>query len=111
MGMKMAAFIKLAESLPEAQLRIGDYGRSLRVRGKPFGYLSDDDSSAVLKTSLEEQSALVAGDPETFSLEWASAQHSWIRVQLARADRAELKELLDAAWRLTAPKRLAAAHL
>lgn len=110
MGMKMAAFIKLAESLPETQLRIAGEYRSLRVRGKAFCYLSDDDTRVTLKATREEQAATVASDPATFSPAWAGGQFAWIRVNLAKVDRGELEELLDAAWRLSAPKRLAAAH-
>jgi hypothetical protein len=36
-------------------------------------------------------------------------RHDWVRVHLAAADRAQVCELLEDAWRLKAPPKVAAA--
>jgi hypothetical protein len=37
-------------------------------------------------------------------------QHGWVAVRLDRVDPEELAELIDEAWRMTAPKRLIKAY-
>jgi hypothetical protein len=55
---------------------------------------------------MEEQAALIAADPETFSVPRYVGLHGWVAVDLARVDPGELRDLIIEAWRLTAPKRL-----
>lgn len=79
-----------------------------RVRGKGFCYLNEDEGFVLLKATREEQDALVAEDPGTFSPSWASGRFAWVEIRLATVDPEELNELVTEAWRLSAPKRLAA---
>jgi hypothetical protein len=68
--------------------------------------LAADGSSATLKSSLGEQKALIAADPDTFTTAAYLGRYGWITVILERADRSEMKELVTDAWRRAAPKRL-----
>ena len=101
---------RVALSLPEAE-ECETWGHpTFRVRDKMFATLSDDGRQAGVKTTKQEQSALIAADPETFGIPGYVGRHGWVSVQLATADPAELRELLVEAWRQTAPKRLVAAY-
>ena len=81
-----------------------------KVRGKGFCYLNEDDGTAMLKATRDEQAALVAEDPEVYSPSWASGRFAWVGINLAKADPEEVAELVTEGWRLSAPKRLAAAR-
>ena len=95
----------LAE-LPEFEERETWGQPTLRVRGRMFGILDEESRMASLKTSREEQAALLEQDPETFSWPAYVGRHGWIRVDLARVEPAQLHEILVEAWRRTAPKRV-----
>ena len=101
---------QVALSLPEAEERETWGHPTFRVRDKLFATLSDDGRQAGVRTTKQEQSALIAADPETFGIPDYVGRHGWVSVQLATADPAELRELLVEAWRQTAPKRLVAAY-
>jgi hypothetical protein len=101
---------RAALSLPEAEERETWGHPTFRVRDKMFATLADDGRSAGIKTTKEEQTALVAGAPETFGVPAYVGRHGWVSVELATADPAEVRELVTEAWRQTAPKRLVAAY-
>jgi hypothetical protein len=96
---------QFALSLPEAEEKIHFERASFRVRNKIFATLSEDETEAVLKLSVEEQTALVAVDPETFFLVGWNSQ-GWIGVRLGQVDAEEMWQLLVSAWRNVAPKRV-----
>jgi hypothetical protein len=100
-------FRSLALSLPEAVEQAHFERASFRVRGKIFATLKGDQ--AVLKLAVEEQTALVAADPDTFFLPGWNHQ-GWTGVRLGQADPAEIEALLETAWRNVAPKKLVRAQ-
>ncbi|GAB3960378.1 MmcQ/YjbR family DNA-binding protein [Actinoallomurus acanthiterrae] len=103
-------FRGFALALPEAEER-ETWGRAtFRVRDKIFAMLSEDGASASVKATKDEQTALLAEDPEIFSFPAYVGRHGWIGVDVARIDGEHLRELLIDAWRLTAPKRLVKSH-
>ncbi len=63
--------------LPEAEEKPHFERTSFRVRNKIFATLSEDETEAVLKLTVEEQTALVAAEPETFFLVGWNSQ-GWI---------------------------------
>lgn len=79
---------------------------TFRVQNKLFVTLAPDGSSATLKSSPEEQQALIAADPDTFTTAAYLGRHGWITVQLEQVDKAQMEELVTAAWRRAAPKGL-----
>jgi hypothetical protein len=104
-----AAVRKLMLGLPGVEEHEGWAGQpAYKVRKKGFVYLSDDETSVMLKALREEQEAMVAEDPEVYTASWAAGRFGWLQVDLAAADEQELRELLTEAWRLTAPKFLVA---
>jgi hypothetical protein len=83
---------------------------TFRVRAKVFATMDNAGTSTSVKASREAQAALVGSEPETFSVAPYVGQHGWVTVDLGRVDPEEMAELLDEAWRATAPKRVVAAY-
>jgi hypothetical protein len=103
-------FRRAALALPQAEERETWGHPTFRVRDRMFASLSDDGQVGGIKTSKQEQLALVAAAPETFGVPAYVGRHGWVSVQLATADPTEVRELLVEGWRQTAPKRLVATY-
>ncbi len=101
---------QIALSLPEAEERETWGEATFRVREKIFVMLSSSGATAGVKASLEDQSALIAMNPETFAIAAYTGRFGWVTVQLASVDPGQMRELVVEAWRRSAPKRLAAAY-
>jgi hypothetical protein len=97
-------------SLPEAEERETWGHPTFRVREKMFAGMSVDGRSAGLKSTLDVQAALIAAEPEVFSVPAYVGRHGWVDVVVERADPDELRELAIEAWRRTAPKRVVATY-
>ena len=69
-----------------------------------FAILASDGTRASLKASPEQQEALIASVPAVFSVAPYVGRYGWVRVDVAAADREEIAELLEEAWRRTAPR-------
>jgi hypothetical protein len=104
--MRAATVRTIALSLPETEERETWGEATFRVRNKIFLMVDPDGKRAAVKSTHDEQAALLAQDPETFFRPEYVGVHGWIGVVVARADRGEVGELIVEAWRLTAPKRL-----
>ena len=103
-------FRRAALSFPEAVEKETWGHPTFRVRDKMFATVSTEGDSASVKASREAQAALVGSEPETFSVPAYVGQHGWVGIRLERVDPEEAAELLDEAWRATAPKRVVAAY-
>jgi hypothetical protein len=103
----MADLRTLALGFPETyeELTWGEHP-TFRVRKKIFAILSADELSVRVKATKEAQDALVGSEPETFFVPSHVGRHGWVGVELDRVDQQELEELLEEAWRLTAPKKM-----
>jgi hypothetical protein len=99
-----------ALAFPEAQERETWGHPTFRVREKMFATMSTAGDAATVKASHEAQAALVGSEPQTFSVPAYVGQHGWVGIRLDRVDPEEAVELLDEAWRMTAPKRVVAAY-
>lgn len=100
---------KIALSLPDAEERETWGTPTFRVRNKIFVMFSEGGKEAWIKSTSDEQQALVAMDPQTFFFPPYVGPSGWIGVRIRTVDRGELEELVTEAWRLTAPKRLVSA--
>jgi hypothetical protein len=98
-----AIALALPESFELAHMDHPDF----RVRNKIFATLTPDGSAANLRTTKARLAELVATDPEAYRAIWGG---KWLGVQLAHADRAALRKLIEESWAMTAPKTLVAAH-
>ena len=100
---------QMAMALPDVTEKVTwDVDITFRVRDKIFVIMGPDGDGASVKASLEAQQALVSSDPETFSVSAYVGRYGWTSVNLARVDSEEMRELIEEAWRRTAPKKLVA---
>jgi hypothetical protein len=99
----------IAGSLPETE-EVLTWGTDVtfRVRGKIFAIGGDDSDTLSVKATPVSQAELIDLDPATFSVAAYVGRFGWVRVSLDRIDPVELRRLLVEAWRMTAPRRLAA---
>ena len=81
---------------------------TFRVRSKIFAIGADGSDRASIKSTPLVQADLIERDPQTFASAAYVGRFGWVTVDLERIDASELESLLRAAWRQTAPKRLAA---
>jgi hypothetical protein len=109
-GVTIEELLEIAAELPEVQTKPWSSWTALNVRGKGFGWISEEHETVTLKSTLDEQAALVAIDPDTFAASYTSDSTAWLRVSLPKVARDELVELVTEAWRLTAPRRLVDTH-
>jgi hypothetical protein len=108
MGMRVATLRAFALSLPEAQERETWETATFRVGDRIFMMFSEHERHAWIKATFDEQQALVAMNPEAFFVPPYVGPKGWVGAVVSKADADELRELVIAAWRLTAPKRLVA---
>ena len=101
---------RIALALPETEEKVAwEVDITFRVRDKIFAIMGPEGTHASVKASLEAQQALVASDPETFGISAYTGRYGWTTVNLARVTPDELHELVEEAWRRTAPKKVVAA--
>jgi hypothetical protein len=96
----------IALALPEAEERETWGNATFRVRDKIFVIMAAEGTSASVKATREEQSALLSEDPGTFTYPAYVGRHGWVGVDIERIGPGHLRELVTEAWRLTAPKRV-----
>jgi hypothetical protein len=75
-------------------------GKTLFVR------LHQDGEALVVRFDHDHRSMRMRADPETFFLTDHYLNFPWILVRLSTVDKGDLGDLLEEAWRLSAPKRL-----
>lgn len=104
------AFRRLALSLPEATEGSHMGHPDFRVAGKIFATLAAPDPSfAMVKLLPDQQEAFVSAEPEVFvpvKGGWGLKGATNVRLRPARAK--SVRVALAAAWRNTAPPKLAA---
>jgi hypothetical protein len=101
----------LALGLPEVQEKLAwEVDITFRVRDKIFAIMGPDGARASVKATVEAQQALVSSEPETYSVSHYTGRFGWTTIELARVEPDELRELVEDAWRRTAPKKLVAAY-
>ena len=102
--MKASQLRRAALLFPEAE-EVETWGEAtFRVRGKIFCILGRE--SANLKATKEQQAELVASRPDAYAVAPYTGRFGWVSVQLARVEADEVAELLEDAWRQSAPKRV-----
>src|SRR5436190_11223078 len=80
-----------------------------RVRGIVYASVSPDETLLGFGFPRDERDDLVAAEPDKFLLPVASdLRYQWVRARMAALDLDELRELVEDAWRMCVPKRVAA---
>jgi hypothetical protein len=83
---------------------------ALKVGKTLFARQHQDGVSLVIKIEPEQRAMRMKADPETFYITDHYLNYPWILVRLSTVDRDDLRDLLEEAWRLSAPKRLLYTH-
>jgi hypothetical protein len=101
-------FRRLALSLPETEERAHMGHPDFRVRGKIFATLWAGDEWGMVKLTPNEQDVFVQAAPKIFEpVQGAWGARGCTKVRLSAAKKGPVRRALIAAWRGTAPKRLA----
>jgi len=101
-----------AMSLPRTEEHLIRDQVKFRVGRIVYAAISPDETVMGFGFPREERAALVAAEPEKFSLPRPSdMRYQWVHARMAALDGAEMRELITDAWRMVVPKRVAAAHL
>ena len=96
----------LALALPKAEAGTSYGTPAFKVGGKLFARLHQDGESLVVKIDPGERAMRMKADPETFYITDHYLNYPWILVRISSVDAADLRDLLEEAWRLSAPRRL-----
>lgn len=101
-----------ASTLPRAYEAVVRDQIKFRVGQIVFLALSPDETVLGFAYPRQERAALVAGEPEKFSLPRQSdMRYHWVHVTLAAIDPDEMRELVVDAWRMVAPKKVWSVYL
>jgi predicted DNA-binding protein (MmcQ/YjbR family) len=104
----------LCLSLPEATEKEtwGDADNpghpTFRVKDKIFVIMAVDGSGGSVKTSTEEQTALLSSFPDAAKYAAYTGRYGWVDLDFAGIPDEVLRETIEGAWARTAPKKLAA---
>jgi predicted DNA-binding protein (MmcQ/YjbR family) len=82
---------------------------TFRVRDKIYVLMSVDESGASIRTSMAEQSDLTSAFPDGARSAAYVGRYGWVDVDFDGIPDEVLREVIEAAWARTAPKKLAAA--
>jgi hypothetical protein len=103
---------KLALSLPRTHEALVRDRVKFRVGRIVYLAFSRDETLMGFAFPKEEREALVASEPDKFTMPNRSdLRYNWVEVHLNAIDDAEMREIVLDAWRMVVPKRVAAAHL
>jgi len=103
---------RLALALPRTEEHLIRDRVKFRIGRIVYLALSRDETTLGFAFPKEERAALVASEPEKFSLPRASdLRYNWVHASLAALGPDELVELVTEAWRMCVPAKVARAHL
>jgi hypothetical protein len=97
---------EIAARLPGAVEGISYGTPAFRVGKSLFVRLHQDGESLVVKMDRDERAMRIKADPETFYITDHYLNYPWILVRLSTVRRDDLRELLEDAWRQSAPTGL-----
>jgi hypothetical protein len=106
-----ADVVATGRTLPEVEEGTWFRTPCLRVRKKSFCRMKEDGETLVVRVvDLEDKEALLRSDPEVFFTTPHYDGYPYVLVRLAHVEPVQLAELIEDAWRLSAPKRVLAAY-
>jgi hypothetical protein len=106
-----ADVVAAGRALPETEEGTWFRTPCLRVRKKSFCRMKEDGETLVVRVvDLEDKEALLRSDPDVFFTTPHYDGWPYVLVRLAQVERGQLRELIEDAWRLSAPKRVLAAY-
>jgi hypothetical protein len=103
---------RVASSLPRTEEHLIRDRVKFRVGKIVYLAFSRDEKVMGFAFPKEEREDLIAAEPEKFLMPRLSDQRfNWVEVRLAALGEDEMRELVEEAWRMVVPKRVAAARL
>ena len=81
---------------------------TFRIRDKIFVIMAEDGSGGSIRTSMGEQSDLMSAFPEAARSAAYVGRFGWVDVDFGGIPDEVLREVIEAAWARTAPKKVAA---
>ena len=102
----------LAATLPRSyEVLVRDHVK-FRVGRLVYLAFSRDETMMGFAFPKDEREALVASEPDKFLLpKQSDMRYHWAVVRLAAIDDDEMREIVEEAWRMVVPKRVAAERL
>jgi hypothetical protein len=100
---------EIAAGLPGAVEGMSYGTPAFRVGKSLFVRQHEDGESLVVKIDPDERAMRLETDPETFYITDHYLNYPWILVRLSTVRRDDLRELIEDAWRCSAPNRLLSA--
>ena len=97
---------EIAARLPGAVEGMSYGTPAFRVGKSLFVRQHQDGESLVVKIDPDERAMRLETDPETFYITDHYLNYPWILVRLSTVRRDDLRELIEDAWRCSAPNRL-----
>ncbi len=101
---------RYALSLPEVREEAHFKYSSFRIRRKIFATVPPDEKSLHVFVDDERRELALAMFPDAYEALYWGKNVVGVKVVLARAERADVEDLLLTAWQRKAPKRLIADH-
>ncbi len=106
-----ADVVAVGRDLPETEEGTWFRTPCLRVRKKSFCRMKEDGETLVVRVvDLEDKEALLRSDSHVFFTTPHYDGYPYVLVRLAQIPPGQLRELIEDAWRLSAPKRVLAAY-
>ena len=103
---------RLALALPRTEEHLVRDRVKFRIGRIVYLALSRDETELGFAFPKEERAALVASEPDTFSLPGAGdMRYHWVHARMAALGPEELAELVTEAWRMCVPARVGREHL
>ena len=102
----LATVRRLALAFPGVEEGLSYGTPGFRVRGKFLARLWEDGVTLVVKCGDDERDFRMKADPETFFITDHYRGYPTVLVHLGRVTVDDLREVLEQAWRLHAPRRL-----
>jgi hypothetical protein len=104
---------RIALSLPEAEETGAKEKPSYRVRGKPFAWRSrvQDGATLAIRVDREEKPLILESRPDLYFVTPHYSGYPAVLVHLDAIDVDELRERIEDAWLIQAPKRLTKDYL
>jgi hypothetical protein len=99
--------VEIGRELPEVALGTWFGTPGLRVAGEGFCRMRSNPEALVIRVlDLGDREALVRGNPDVYFYTPHYEGFPYVLVRLEKVDLVELRELVEDAWRLRAPKHL-----
>ena len=101
---------EIARELPGVVEGISYRTPAFRVGKSLFLRQHEDGESLVIKIAPDQRAMRMRAAPKPFFITDHYLTYPWMLVRLSTVARDDLRELIEDAWRLSAPKRLLAAY-